>query len=124
MNSVEDPEKQVGYLQQCLSSDKKLEPRILIEDPEKSYHAEHRVGANHIFDNQLIFGDNLLALKTLEQEFAGKINASSSIRRTIQALRLNTTMMVLNILCGCPSCKIVLNLFEGSRLSQDIQESG
>ncbi len=26
-----------------------------------------------IFDNRLIFGDNLLALKALEQEFAGKI---------------------------------------------------
>lgn len=51
----------------------KLEPRILIEDPEKSYHATHRVGENDIFDNRLIFGDNLLALKALEQEFAGKI---------------------------------------------------
>ena len=51
----------------------KLEPRILIEDPEKSYHASHRVGENDTFDNRLIFGDNLLALKALEQEFAGKI---------------------------------------------------
>ena len=51
----------------------KLEPRILIEDPEKSYHAVHRVSEDDIFDNRLIFGDNLLALKALEQEFAGKI---------------------------------------------------
>jgi len=51
----------------------KLEPRILIEDPAKSYHAPHRVGENDIFDNRLIFGDNLLALKALEQEFTGKI---------------------------------------------------
>ncbi len=51
----------------------KLEPRILIEDPEKSYHAAQRHSANDIFDNRLIFGDNLLALKALEQEFAGKI---------------------------------------------------
>ena len=51
----------------------KLEPRILIEDPAKSYHAPHRVGDNDMFDNKLIFGDNLLALKALEQEFAGKI---------------------------------------------------
>lgn len=51
----------------------KLEPRILIEDPDKSYHAEHRVGENDIFDNRLIFGDNLLALKALEAEFAGKV---------------------------------------------------
>lgn len=51
----------------------KLEPRILLEDPEKSYHADRRVSENDIFDNRLIFGDNLLALKALEQEFAGKV---------------------------------------------------
>jgi adenine-specific DNA-methyltransferase len=51
----------------------KLEPRILIEEPDRSYHAAHRVTDHDIFDNRLIFGDNLLALKALEQEFAGKI---------------------------------------------------
>ena len=51
----------------------KLEPRILLEDPEKSYHAKQRVSENDIFDNRLIFGDNLLALKALEQEFAGMV---------------------------------------------------
>lgn len=51
----------------------KLEPRILLEDPAKSYHAPHRVKANDLFDNKLIFGDNLLALKALEQQFTGKI---------------------------------------------------
>ena len=51
----------------------KLEPRILIEDPEQSYHAAQRQSENDIFDNRLIFGDNLLALKALEQEFSGKV---------------------------------------------------
>jgi adenine-specific DNA-methyltransferase len=51
----------------------KLEPRILLEDPEKSYHAKHRVTDHDVFDNRLIFGDNLLALKALEAEFAGKV---------------------------------------------------
>ena len=51
----------------------RLEPRILLEDPEKSYHAPHRVTEHDRFDNRLIFGDNLLALKALEQEFTGKI---------------------------------------------------
>jgi adenine-specific DNA-methyltransferase len=51
----------------------KLEPRILLEDPERSYHAALRVSEGDHFDNRLIFGDNLLALKALEQEFAGKI---------------------------------------------------
>ena len=87
----------------------KLEPRILVEDTEKSYHAKFRVREaeklttentkitkgsdfknpnssslsslcslwpNHpgdLFDNKLIFGDNLLALKALEQDYAGKV---------------------------------------------------
>jgi adenine-specific DNA-methyltransferase len=51
----------------------RLEPRILLEDAENSYHAEHRVNDDDIFDNRLIFGDNLLALKALEQEFAGRV---------------------------------------------------
>ncbi|MCW5590858.1 MAG: site-specific DNA-methyltransferase [Burkholderiales bacterium] len=51
----------------------KLEPRILLEDPEKSYHATHRVADDDIFDNVLIFGDNLLALKALEHEYSGKV---------------------------------------------------
>src|SRR5215831_3225405 len=51
----------------------RLEPRILLEDPEKSYHAPHRVSKHDLFDNALIFGDNLLALKALEQEFTGNI---------------------------------------------------
>lgn len=51
----------------------KLEPRILIEDKEKSYHASKRYSENDIFDNILIHGDNLLALKALEQEYTNKI---------------------------------------------------
>ena len=51
----------------------RLEPRILIEDPAKSHHAPFRTGKDDLFDNRLIFGDNLLALKALEQEFVGKI---------------------------------------------------
>ena len=51
----------------------RLEPRILLEDPAMSYHAKHRVTDKDIFDNRLIFGDNLLALKALEAEFAGKV---------------------------------------------------
>ena len=51
----------------------RLEPRILLEDPTLSHHAARRVGGGDRFDNVLIQGDNLLALKALEQEFAGKI---------------------------------------------------
>lgn len=51
----------------------KLEPRILLEESGKSYHAKHRVSENDIFDNRIIFGDNLLALKALEAEFSGQL---------------------------------------------------
>ena len=51
----------------------KLEPRILLEDSEQSHHAAHRMADGDLFDNRLIFGDNLLALKALEQECTGKI---------------------------------------------------
>jgi adenine-specific DNA-methyltransferase len=44
----------------------KLEPRILIENPEYSYGDPNT-------ENMLIHGDNLLALKALEQDYAGKI---------------------------------------------------
>lgn len=44
----------------------KLEPRILIEDPTKSY-------GDLKAENMLIHGDNLLALKALEQDYAGKV---------------------------------------------------
>ena len=51
----------------------RLEPRVLVEDSAKSHHANVRRGKGDIFDNLLIHGDNLLALKALEQEFSGKI---------------------------------------------------
>lgn len=51
----------------------KLEPRVLLEDPARSYHARQRVSEQDLFDNRLIFGDNLLALKALEAEFTGKV---------------------------------------------------
>jgi len=44
----------------------RLEPRILLADDERSHRAEKRVGDADIFDNRLVFGDNLLALKALE----------------------------------------------------------
>ena len=43
-----------------------LEPRILIEDPEKSYGDKNT-------ENMLIYGDNLLTLKAIEQDFTGKV---------------------------------------------------
>jgi adenine-specific DNA-methyltransferase len=50
-----------------------LEPRILVQDEALSYHAAKRVSEDDQFDNLLIHGDNLLALKALEQEYTGKV---------------------------------------------------
>ena len=59
----------------------KVEPRILIENPELSNMSHKVVGQASIFDadntdnfdNMLIHGDNLLALKALESKFAGQV---------------------------------------------------
>ena len=51
----------------------RLEPRILLEDSTLSHHAAARVSHADDFDNRLLFGDNLLALKALEQEFTEKV---------------------------------------------------
>lgn len=52
----------------------RLEPRIFIENSEQSFHAPHRVTEKDIFDNRLVSGDNLLALKALEGEFGGTVD--------------------------------------------------
>lgn len=44
----------------------KLEPRILLENPDYSFGDPNS-------ENMLIHGDNLLALKALEQDYAGKV---------------------------------------------------
>jgi len=36
----------------------KLEPRILLENTEKSFHAPHRITDHDVFDNRPISGDN------------------------------------------------------------------
>ena len=55
----------------------KLEPRILIENPEYSYGdnlpSPQGEGSGVRSGNMLIHGDNLLALKALEQDYAGKV---------------------------------------------------
>ena len=46
--------------------DKIIEPRILMEDREKSYGDPQS-------ENMLIHGDNLIALQALQQDFCGRI---------------------------------------------------
>lgn len=48
------------------NEEKVIEPRILMEDKSKSY-------GNPNAENMLIHGDNLIALKALQQDYAGKI---------------------------------------------------
>lgn len=51
----------------------RLEPRILLEEPELSYHASRRLSRSDVFDNLLIQGDNLLALRAIEDRYAGRV---------------------------------------------------
>src|SRR6185369_15821462 len=51
----------------------RLEPRILLETTSLSYHAAKRATEHDSFENLLIHGDNLLALKALEQQYTGAI---------------------------------------------------
>lgn len=50
----------------------RLEPRILLEMPKLSYHARQRRKGD-LFDNVLIQGDNLLALRALESDYGGAV---------------------------------------------------
>ncbi|WP_414899841.1 site-specific DNA-methyltransferase [Rhizobium cremeum] len=50
----------------------KIEPRIRVEDDQLSHIARANF-PNAMYDNMLIQGDNLLALKSLENDFAGSV---------------------------------------------------
>ena len=57
-----------------------VEPRILLHDPSKDYGKPNT-------GNMLIPGDNLLALKALEREYAGKIKCIYIENKTTRLLR-------------------------------------
>ena len=91
----------------------KIEPRILIHDHSKDYGDPNN-------KNMLIHGDNLLALKALEQEFAGKIkciyidppyNTGSAFEHYDDNLEHSTWLSLMT-----PRLKILRNLLkdEGS----------
>jgi hypothetical protein len=53
----------------------KLEQRILVEDTAKSHHASFRIIENDIFENQLIFGDNLILSRCWSRNSRGRLEA-------------------------------------------------
>ena len=73
--------------------DPEVEPRILIHDPSKDF-GDSDTG------NMLIHGDNLLALKALEQDYSGKINASILTPHTTRETLLSTMTIILNTRLG------------------------
>jgi adenine-specific DNA-methyltransferase len=94
----------------------KLEPRILIEDPSKSFGDPNS-------ENMLIHGDNLLALKALEQNFSGKIkciyidppyNTGSAFEHYDDGVEHSQWLSLikprLDILWMCNSVKVVTGL--------------
>lgn len=51
----------------------RLEPRILLNNLHLSYHSKFKTNSKDEFENVLIFGDNLLALKALQNDSRGKL---------------------------------------------------
>lgn len=90
----------------------KLEPRILIEDQDKSYGDPNS-------ENMLIYGDNLLALKALEQDFAGRIkciyidppyNTGSAFEHYDDNLEHSTWLSLIK-----PRLEILRNLLDSAK---------
>ena len=83
-----------------IGKDKKenLEPRILVYESTKSFNF-HK-SEDDQYDNKLIFGDNLLALKSLESEFRGKVKCIYIDPPYNTGNALSTMMMVLKIQFG------------------------
>ena len=83
----------------------KVEPRLLIERPELS-----NMGKVHEFSeenssrqrttNMLIHGDNLLALKALEADFAGTVKCIYIARRATRGARLSIMTTTLSTASG------------------------
>jgi hypothetical protein len=71
----------------------RLEPRILLEDTEKSFHAPYRVTDQDIFDNRLIFGDNLLALKVLTEVVSSPCLSESARQSTLMFRQKNSVLI-------------------------------
>jgi len=85
-----------------------IKRQLLLGDSEKSHHAKRRVTSADFFDNQLIFGDNLLALKALEQEYTGKVKCVFIDPPTTLGAHLNITTMAITSACfslACPPLK-------------------
>ena len=68
--------------------EERLEPRILIEDPEKSNGEDS--------ENMLIHGDNLLALRALENDFSGKIKCVYIDKTTPRLIQFHTLKNAAN----------------------------
>lgn len=66
-----------------------VEPRILLHTPDHDY-------GDPAAENMLIHGDNLLALKALEQEFTGQVKCIYIDPRLIPPKPLTCMMIILN----------------------------
>lgn len=69
--------------------EEKLEPRILIEDKSKSYGDPNT-------ENMLIHGDNLLALKALENKYTGMIKCIYIDKTTPRLIQFHTLKNAVN----------------------------
>ena len=66
-----------------------VEPRILLEDKDKSYGDPQS-------ENMLIHGDNLIALQALQQDFSGKIKCIYIDKTTPRLIQFHTLKNAVN----------------------------
>ena len=74
----------------------RLEPRIPLQDVDKSYHAPHRATDRDIFDNKLIFGDNLFVLWLMESRQKKRATLSDHPIAIARSCNINRALSVEN----------------------------
>lgn len=71
---MDDRTTKLGLNLSSGDQESELEPQILLKETAAlSYHASFQSTEHDLHDNRLIFGDNLLALRALVPEFAGRV---------------------------------------------------
>lgn len=101
----------------------RLEPRILLEGPAKSYHAKHRVASADFFDNRLIFGDKPLARKVgLAAPPVAFVQAENAFKVILYAPRKFADMSQSERIEACYQHAVVKYLSSGAMTNTSLRE--
>ena len=101
----------------------RLKPRILLEDPAKSYHAKHRVASADFFDNRLIFGDKPLARKVgLAAPPVAFVQAENAFKVILYAPRKFADMSQSERIEACYQHAVLKYLSSGAMTNTSLRE--